>query len=488
MKTSIAAGLTVTGLAIFLTGCTSPPTPTDSTTPWTPPAHAARQTDSWSALRAALPDTTHSLTLPELVDMALINNPASRRAWSAARAAAAQVEQARGVFMPTVTGVASGSRQRTDAEDPAFEQDFLKYGPGLQVNYLILSFGGGRKAAVEAALQTVYATDYAFNRTIQDVMLAVETAYYGVISAEAGITAAEAGVKDAKTALAAAQARLNAGVGTELEVLQAQTVVDQSLYVQANAEGQLKNSRGLLAQALGLPADTALKITPPARELPELPPAQDLRKLIDEALQRRPDIAALRSTLAARQATATAVGSQLWPSLYFNGSANRNYYDNNGSKAMQDEDTSYFGGLSLQWTLFDGFQTLSARRVARAQIDAAEAQLKQAELAASAEIWARYHGYETAIQKLRFSTAFLKSASATYDAALDSYKGGLKSILDLLNAETQLAQARSQLVAARQEVFTALANLAYATGLLSKGGATQARDIFSNPVNKETHE
>jgi outer membrane protein TolC len=482
---SLAAELTVTGLALFLTGCTTAPTPKDSATPWRPPAHAAQQTDSWATLRASLPDTTQALTLPELVDMALINNPASRRAWSAARAAAAQVEQARGVFMPTVTGVAAGSRQRTDAEDPAFEQDFLKYGPGLEVNYLILSFGGGRKAAVEAALQTVYATDYTFNRTIQDVMLAVETAYYGVISAEAGITAAEAGVKDTKTALSAAQSRLSAGVGTELEVLQAQTSADQSLYVQASAEGQLKNSRGLLAQAVGLPADTPLKITPPARDLPDAPPAQDLRKLIDEALLRRPDIIALRATLAARQATATAVGSQLWPSLYFKGSANRNYYENDGSKTMQDEDTAYFGGLSLQWTLFDGFQTLSARRVARAQTDAAEAQLKQSELLASAEIWARYHGYETAIQKHRFSTAFLKSANATHAAALDSYKGGLKSMLDLLSAETQLAQARSQAVTARQEVFTALANLAHATGLLSKGGTTEARDLFSNPVNKE---
>jgi outer membrane protein len=481
----MAAGLTVTGLALFLTGCTTPPTPADSTTLWIPPAHAAQQADSWATLRASQPDTSQTLTLPELVDMALINNPASRRAWSAARAAAAQVEQARGVFMPTVTGVASGSRQRSDTDDPAFEQDFLKYGPGLQVNYLILSFGGGRKAAVEAALQTVYATDYTFNRTIQDVMLAVETAYYGVLSAEAGVAAAEAGVKDTETALAAARSRLTAGVGTELEVLQAQTGADQALYVRANAKGQLTTSRGQLAQALGLPADTALKITPPTRDLPELPPSQDLRKLIDDSLQRRPDIAALRAALAARRATATAVGSQLWPSLYFNGSANRNYYDNNGSKAMQDEDTTYFGGLSLQWTLFDGLQTLSARRVARAQIDAAEAQLKQAELSASAEIWARYHGYETAIQKHRFSAAFLKSASATYDAALDSYKGGLKSILDLLNAETLLAQARSQSIAARQEVFTALATLGHAAGLLSKGGTTPAQDIFSNPVKKE---
>ena len=112
-------------------------------------------------------------------------------------------------------------------------------------------------------------------------------------------------------------------------------------------------------------------------------------------------------------------------------------------------------------------------------------QLKQAELAASADVWARYHNYETALQKYKFSTAYLNSASTSYDLALDSYKAGLKSILDLLNAESQLAQARSQQVASRQETFTALATLAYAAGLLEKGGSIESQDLFSTPTSKD---
>ena len=100
-------------------------------------------------------------------------------------------------------------------------------------------------------------------------------------------------------------------------------------------------------------------------------------------------------------------------------------------------------------------------------------------------MWARYHNYETALQKYKFSTAFLNSASSSYDLALDSYKAGLKSVLDLLNAENQLAQARSQQIASRQETFTALANLAYSTGLLEKDGSGQVREIFSTPTQKD---
>jgi outer membrane protein len=97
------------------------------------------------------------------------------------------------------------------------------------------------------------------------------------------------------------------------------------------------------------------------------------------------------------------------------------------------------------------------------------AQLRQAELAASAEIWARFQNYETALRKHEFSTVALKSAAASREMALESYNAGVRTLLDLLNAENQLSQARRQQVAVRQEVFSALAYLTYVTGLIEKG-------------------
>jgi outer membrane protein TolC len=285
--------------------------------------------------------------------------------------------------------------------------------------------------------------------------------------------------------LDAAQIRKSAGTGTELEVLQAQAAYDQSLYGLANAQGLAMIARGSLAQAIGVPADIELRLAEPTINVADSLNTLNVKKLIDEALNRRPDIAALRATLAAKNAVVKAVGSELWPSLYFNGNATRDYFKNVSGKDMQESDWSYSGGISLQWTLFDGFQTLSAKRIAQAQADSLQAQLQQAELAASAEVWTRYHNYETALQKYKFSTAYLQSASSSYDLALDSYKAGIKSILDLLNAESQLAQARSQQIAARQETFTALASLAYSTGLLEKGGSAETQYLFSTTTEKD---
>jgi outer membrane protein len=476
--------LTISSIALFA-GCMSARAPDNTTTPWSPPEKAQNPDNVWDSVRAQTHDFSKPMTLAELADTALQNNPASRKAWNDARAAVAQVAQAKGYFMPTVVANAGASRSRTSADPDTYDSGSTRYGPGLQVNYLILNFGGGRKAAVEAALQTVYAANYTFNSALQNTLLSVETAYYGVISSKAGVAAAEASVKDAQTALETAQIRKNAGTGTELDVLQAQALYDQSLYGLASAQGLAMIARGNLAAAIGVPSDTELQVEEPTADVAESLDSQDMGKLIDEALERRPDIAALRASLAAKKATVKAVGSTLWPSLYFTGDVSQNYYKNVSGNAMQDSDLSYGGGISLQWTLFDGFQNLSAKRIAQAQADSLQAQLQQAELAASADVWARYHVYETALQKYKFSTAFLHSASSSYDLALDSYKAGLKSILDLLNAESQLAQARSQQIASRQETFTALANLAYSTGLLEKDGSEQVQDLFSTPTQKD---
>ena len=481
-----AALLPIAAAALLLTGCMSAPVPAGSNVAWVPPQDARTTNGVWSAVRAQAVDFTRLLSLAELTDIALRNNPASRAAWSEARAAAAHVEEARATFMPTVTATAEASRRRTAAEPSSFDQDYLKYGPGLDMSYLVLNFGGGRKAAVEAALQTVYAADYSFNRAIQDTLFSVEVAYYGLVSAQAGIEAAEASVKDATTALDVAQERAAAGVGTQLDVLQAQARHDQSLYGLASAQGAFKTARGGLAQAIGVPADAPLQVVAPSADVPAAPASQDVQRMIDDALSRRPDIAALSATLAAAESAAKGVASTLWPSLYLNADLSRDAYETMGGSAFQDDDWSFGGGLSLQWTVFDGYLTRSSIRAAQARADSARALLQQAELAASAAVWSGYQNYATALEKHRFSTAYLKSASATYDLALDSYKAGLTSILDLLTAESQLAQARSQSIAARQEVFTALANLAYATGLLEKGGADPTRDLFSTPMTKES--
>ena len=473
-------------LGLLPGGCLSAPRLTSPSTPWIPSSEVRKPDEVWNVLRVRNYDFSKPLTLAQVTDIALQNNPACSKAWNDAMAAAAAAEQARSYLMPTLTGVFFENQQKTTATPAKYDSNSTKYGPGLQLNYLALNFGGGRGAAVEQALQTVYAANYTFNKSLSDVLLSVETAYYGVISAQAFVEAAESSLKDLEKTLDAAKQRFDQKVGTALDVLQAQAGCDNALYNLANAQGMVKISLGALALAMGVPSYVEIKLAPPSTEIPPSLSALNLRDLIDGALARRPDISALRATLSAREAAVKVAGSGLWPSLYLNGSLGKNYYTGTTANPMQDNDLSYSAGISLQWTFFDGLLTVSARHAAEAQAESARAQLRQAELAASVDVWSRYQNYETAIQKYKFSEAFQKSANASHEMALESYNSGLKSMLDLLDAEAKLSQARTQNVAARQEVFTALALLAYSTGWLENGGSIKAHSSIVNSTGKDT--
>ena len=456
------------GVVVLLAGCMSAPAPDSVSKPWKPPQQSQPSMQSWQEIRARHPDLSKPLVLAELADIALQNNPSSRKAWNDARVAAAQVQQARGYFMPTVTAVGNVSRLVVNASTNLLDQNYLNYGPGLQLNYLIFNFGGGREAAVEQALHTVYAANYTFNRTLQDILQAVQNTYFGLVSAQADIGATQAQLKDAQAALEAAEIRRDNGVGRELDVLQARAMADQALFQLAGAEGAEKNAQAALTQALGLPADAPVKVAAPKQDLPAALDNARLTQLIDAALARRPDIAALRARLKASESAIKVAGAPNWPSLYLTAHGTRDYNDIRTGEFVAEKDWNYGAGLSLQWTLFDGMQTLNAKRAAAAQAESVRSQLQQAELAASSDVWTGHQNYQTALKKFQASAALLKSAQAAYDLALDSYKAGLMSILDLLTAEAQLARARSEHIGARQDAFTALANLAHASGTLDK--------------------
>ena len=479
MKTCSLPSLAAATLAALIAGCVQAPPPSSTTQSWTAPDDARQQDKVWESVRADKPvNLSKPLTLPELADLALANNAATSKAWHEARAASEQVRFAQGYFIPNLTAGAGVTRSVTAGHPEGYDLNTMTYGPALELSYLVFNFGGGRSAAVEQALQTVYASNFIFNRAIQDTLLSAEIAYYRVITAQAAVEAASTNALDTKVILEAATERRNAGVGVDLDVLQARTLYDQSLFALASAEGQQKISYGLLAQAVGLPADTPLLLALPTPSQPASLSEVDIRRLTDAALARRPDLSALRASLAAREASIKVAKASRWPSLYLRASAARNYYELYGlsNRDTPADEWNYIGGVNVKWNLFDGLQTLSTTRTAEAQAEAARAQLKQAELGASAEIWTRFQNYETALRMHEFSLSALTSATASWQLAMESYKSGVKSILDVLSAETQLAQARNQQIASRLDVFTALANLAHATGIIEKGGSFQAQE------------
>ncbi len=476
-KPSFLALALLFGLALLIGGCRSVAPPGAPDSPWTPPDWARREAArDPEPLPGPPPDLSQPLTLARCVDIALANSPSTRKAWNQARAAAAGLGRAESLRYPrlSVSGSVNYRRDHFNLQTEVLgidaDQDVFTYGPALELTYLLFDFGGV-SGGIEEARQALLAANFSFNRSLQNLLLEVQKAYYGLNSAEAALQAAEADVEDARTADEAARERFQAGLSSKLDKLQAGSSYQDALYRLEQARGGLEAARAELTRLLGFPAGTEYEIAGPDAEIPPELPEGDLALLVEDGLRLRPDIAALRAGLRSRQSAASAARSALYPSLNLGGRADHLWYGYNRGPELYDDSYSYTGYLALKWDIFTGFADRELARQAAAERDAAREELAAAELGAAAEIWTRYYAYNTAVRKHTYSRAFLDSARESYELAREGYESGLKSILDLLQSQSALSAARSQLIASERGVFVALAELAHAAGTLTREGA-----------------
>jgi outer membrane protein len=440
-------------------------TPATPAATWTPPATAApppvpRPND------LALPPAGAPLELAQIVDLALSNNPLTRATWLEARISEASLGSARAAYLPTAALDASLSRARTS---PTTSAVTALNGPVLSLDYLLFDFGG-RNAAAETARQTLIAADYAHNQSIQDVILAVEQAYYDYLDAKALLTAQAATIKERQTSLDSADARHRAGVATIADVLQARTAFAQAQLTYETIEGNLRRLQGNIATEMGLPASTPFEVG----ELPEDVPAQKVNEAVESlmahAVTDRPDLAAARAAVESARAHVQAVRAQGLPSVGIGASAGP--YFTNG---LSQRTSLYSAGISVHVPLFTGFRTTYDVRAAELETKLAGENARGLEQQIDLQVWTSYYALQTALQRLTTSRALLRDASESADVATGRYRAGIGSILDLLTAESALENARAEEVQARADWFLSVAQLGHDTGTLTRAVASQGK-------------
>lgn len=472
--------------ALAFSGCRTLQAPAQPNDLWEPPQKYVKgqKIETVSSLKPAkLPETSKPLELLELIDIALDNNPVTRQYWQQARAAKAKAVQARSEWYPEVTFEQDFSENRLVSNRPLQGINQGDIGMSMKMTYMLLDLGG-RNARVEQAFQTLLASNYQFNRAIQDLLLSVATAYFDFYSATALKAAAEMDVKDSKATLDATQEKFNAGVQAKLDVLEANSTYQNMLYKSEDASGKIKTAEGQLAKALGFPAGTPLNIALPKKDAGFKVEEKTVSQLIEEGLAKRPDIAAGRANLAAKAAAIKAAKSDLWPTLNAEASGSNDWYRYFGRHGLtydNQHDYGYAAGVNVKWPVFEGFATVSKIKAAEAEAKSEFEKLRKTEIDATADVWDKYYSFVTAMRKLEFSKAYEESSQGSYDLAMESYKSGLKDIIDLLHAEASLSDARSQLIASRRELYVAFAQLAHSTGTINE--RTDAAQADAGPVD-----
>src|SRR5271170_1640948 len=421
-----------------------------------------------------VPDPLKNYTLAELVDIAEKNNPETRVAWENAKARAADLGISKASLYPTLAAVALADTNRSQLffSPDYFRQTSGTFSPVLVVDYVIFDFGR-RLQEVAISRSNLLAANFLFNDTHRKIIFQVMQAYYQVLNSKGQEDAQEANLKNAQTVQAAAEARLELGLATLPDVLEARSATAQADYDLQAAIGATEIAHGDLATALGISPTNQFQV----KSIQDLTIPQELpdtvEKSIDRALAQRPDLMQQVEQLRAAGAEIKAARSAYLPTLSFDGygglsRTNAQQFTNgqpfSGPAVYSPNQETWDARLSLTWNLFDGFarenrlaRAKADQRQAAAQVDAIRDQVEN-------QVWSAYSTAKTALRQQRAAAALLAAASESYDAALQSYNYGVRSQIDVVSAQRALAAARTADVSARTQLLTGIAALAFQTG------------------------
>lgn len=417
---------------------------------------------------SVMPDASRVMTLAELTDLALRNNPRTRQAWAAARVEAAQYGITQSSAAPRIDLLLNLSRARVVSNTSGLathEQN--RYGPTASLSYVLFDFGA-RGADLEAQGYRVLAANMSQNRVMQEVVFQVEQAYFRLLGVEQLVRTGNLVLKSTEATLDAARRRHQAGLATIGDVFRSETALAQTTLNLRRVEGEVAKARGLLASTCGLPITTPLKLEPWGDQQPATQMKEELEQLLKRASQSRPDIAAADSRVKAARAAVKAAEAGGMPTLELNLQANRQMYTDGRRHA--DGNLIAF---NLRIPVFDGWRDEYTVRRAQAQMLQAEATRDQLFNQTELDVWQAYYDLQTATTGIATTKTLVQGATQTASVAAARYQSGVGNLLDLLTAQTDETNALVQSIQSQLDWYTALARLNFALGASGHFGTTR---------------
>jgi outer membrane protein len=440
--------------------------------------------------------------LAELIDIAQRNNPETRVAWEGARQAAAAVGLSESAYYPYLVASASAGYDRAFIPFPTLAvnpKQLLNKGLGavqitgggslvtearvyraeLNAKWLLLDFGE-RTAVVRASRERLMMANVGFNGTHQKIVFEVTDRFYKLGTARQKVLVTQSALEAAQTVEQAVQARVDNGLATKPELLQAQQQTAQSAFDVEATAGAESDARVALVESIGILPTVPLKVADLGERLSDVDQAsRSVNELIEQALSQRPDLVAKLANLHAKEDEVSKVRAEYFPKVAVAGHASETELD------VSIKNSPYFGDtrptfgafLTVELPIFDGFARDRQMDMAKAELRAAENELAGARDAAVREVWKAYTDFKTALRKQDSAAKLVTASQNAFDAVLESYQHGLSIYPEILNAQRNLTSARSVSYDTQAAIFTTATELALSVGNLARPSTNTGRPL-----------
>jgi multidrug efflux system outer membrane protein len=447
----IARAAAVCVLATVLCGCATGPLEPRYKTPAPPvpaqfpsgPAYADQPTDARAAdWRTVFPGAK----LQRVIALALSQSRDLRVAVEQAQAARAQFRSQRAALLPQIDANASPAFAREfTGEPPQYGPPYEKvteYSADVAVTSWELDLFGRIRSLTKAALEQYLATDAA-RRSVEITLVAnVATYWLTLASDESLLEVSRTTLRSGQESLALAQQRLTGGVGTALDVANAQTVVQQARADIGRYTTQVAQDLNVLELTVGakVPADLLpSSLADPDAALPVVPGA-----LGSAVLLRRPDVVEAEHQLRAANADIGAARAAFFPQIALTAQ---------GGSATATLATLFAPGTAV-WQfaptitvpIFHGGANQAGLAYARAEDRLAVAQYEKAVQTAFRETADALADRGTIAERLSAQEGLVAAAAESLRLSTALYARGSGSYLDVLTAQRTLYAAQQTLV------------------------------------------
>ncbi|WP_203142066.1 efflux transporter outer membrane subunit [Marinobacter mangrovi] len=420
--------------------------------------------------------------LRALISNALANNRDLRLAMLDVKAARAQYGIQGAELFPEIGVNADGSRSRVPADLSSTGSSTItsQYGVDLGVASYELDLFGRVRSLKESALQSYLATEEAQRSAKITLVSEVANAYLTLLADKQNLRISQETVDAQQESVNLVRNRYNAGLGSELDVRQAEIALETARTNRAQYRRLVSEDRNALAVLVGAPVpvipNTSV-IDPAVSLLTDVPAG-----LSSDVLLQRPDIQQAEHNLKSASANIGAARAAFYPSITLTGSAG----------TASSELSGLFDGGSGAWSfapsinlpIFTAGKNQANLDLAEIQRDQQVAQYEQTIQNAFQEVSDALAARNFLAEQETSQAALVKATERSLHLAEDRYEAGADDYLAVLDARRELLSARQALVSVKLQKLTNRITLYRALG----GGESsdQTTVIGQKPTQDDT--
>jgi outer membrane protein len=266
-------------------------------------------------------------------------------------------------------------------------------------------------------------------RSTADLKLAVAESYVAVFRARRALKVAESNVTSLQAHADDVQVMYDKQAVAQSDMLAAQVALANATQQRLRAANALRLATAAYNRWVGQPLDRTPDLDEPSAT-PFTEASEPLDQLTAQAIERRPELAAVSAQQEGLEQAARSERAQGQPQVFLH--AGYNHVDN----LILDRENFATIGIGFQWRLFDSGQLQARTSALRSRAHAAEQRLADLRSQVRLDVEAAYYNREDAAARIHAASTAVAQAEENVRIAKELYASGLGTNNQVLDAET----------------------------------------------------